>query len=333
MLTNRIYRRRHSLLVGSVTITLAALTQSGAAQVSETGSIGGYQAKFIDVDGIRTRYYEVGQGEPMVLVHGSGFSGSASANTWVPVLGKLADRFHVYAPDKLGSGMTDNPRDDRDISLEGEVRHMVEFIHALGYDSVHLIGQSRGGGLTFLLSVEHPDMVRTHVIVDSETAAPEVGDYMERREAATGRCQNLSGAEQVRCGWEALSYDSSHVSEEFVAAGAYMDALPKSEELQSRMWSGGNNPYLTEWKEEVHRRVQSEGILQMPTLIYWGRNDPTAWLPSGLALFDVIGEKNPNVRMIIANKAGHFHYREYPDEFARNVISFVEYWSSAGPTR
>ena len=309
---------------------LAISATTGVAQVSETGSIGGFEAKFIDVNGIRTRYYEVGQGEPMILVHGSGFSGSASANTWVPVLADLGERFHVYAPDKLASGMTDNPPDDRDISLEGEVRHMVEFIRTLGHDSVHLVGQSRGGGLTFLLSVEHPEMVRTHVIVDSETAAPEVGDYEERREAATGRCQDLSGADQVRCGWEALSYDPSHVTGEFVAAGAYMDALPKSGETQSRMWSGGNNPYLTEWKDEVHERVKNEGALQMPTLIYWGRNDPTAWLPSGLALFDVIGEKNPNVRMIIVNKAGHFHYREYPEEFARNVINFIDQWAPSG---
>ena len=40
-----------------------------------------HQARFVDVDGIRTRYYEAGRGEPMVLIHGSRFSPWGSANT------------------------------------------------------------------------------------------------------------------------------------------------------------------------------------------------------------------------------------------------------------
>ncbi len=44
------------------------------------------------------------------------------------------------------------------------------------------------------------------------------------------------------------------------------------------------------------------------------------------ALFDVIGEKNPKVRLLLVNKAGHFHYRERPDEFNWNIISFIEFW-------
>ena len=36
---------------------------------------------------------------------------------------------------------------------------------------------------------------------------------------------------------------------------------------------------------------------------------------------------NPKVRMIVANHAGHFHYREYPEEFNRNVINFIEHWT------
>ena len=178
--------RRGVLAVSSILLVAVSFSVSPLmeAQVSETGSIGGFEAKFLDVNGVRTRYYEVGEGEPMVLVHGSGFSGSASANTWVPVLGYLGERFHVFAPDKLASGMTGNPEEDRDYSLEGEVRHMVEFIRTLGLDEIHLIGQSRGAGLALLLSVEHPEMIKTLVLVDSETASPTVGDYNERRMTA-----------------------------------------------------------------------------------------------------------------------------------------------------
>ena len=69
-----------------------------------------------------------------------------------------------------------------------------------------------------------------------------------------------------------------------------------------------------------------QGKLQTPTLLYWGKNDPSAIPAVGLALFDMIGEKNPRARMLIVNDAGHFHYREHPEEFARNVINFATAW-------
>ncbi len=77
----------------------------------------------------------------------------------------------------------------------------------------------------------------------------------------------------------------------------------------------------------------SEGTLQMPVLLYWSRNDPNSALGSpgakeASALFDVIAEKNPRVRLLMTNKAGHFHYRENPEEFNWNVINFIEYWKS-----
>src|SRR5687767_2395041 len=58
------------------------------------------QAKFIDVNGIRTRYFDGGTGEPLVLVHGGQWPSTASADTWAPIFDHLAARFHVYAVDK-----------------------------------------------------------------------------------------------------------------------------------------------------------------------------------------------------------------------------------------
>lgn len=322
---------RRACAMGLALLGAAAVGPIANAQVSDTGSIGGYETQFIDAGGVRTRYYEVGEGEPMVLVHGSGFSGGASANTWVPVLGALGERFHVYAPDKLASGMTGNPDDPADYSLEGEVRHMLAFMDSLGLERIHLVGQSRGAGLTLLLAVEHPERIETLVLIDSETAAPPVGDYNERRMAARAPCRSLSGRAAVRCGWEVLSYDTSHITDEFVEAGYFMDTQPKSQETEAILRTLPDYPLaVNDWKPEAHRKIQEDRVLQMPVLLYWGRNDPTAWLPSGLALFEMIAETNSRTRMIIANEAGHFHYREHPEEFSRNVINFIDHWATMG---
>ena len=224
------------LMVGFV---LAALGPTlGSAQVSQDGSIAGIEARFIDVNGIRTRYYEMGQGEPMVLVHGSGFTGTASANTWYRNLPGLAETFHVYAADKLAYGMTDNPDDGKDRTMAAEVEHMYQFIQIMGLDTVHLVGQSRGGGLAFLLAEKYPEIIRTLVLVDTSTAAPPAGDDRPNRRARIFQScpeeENAAG-DQFRCTQSALAYNPVAVTDEYVATAAYMWNEPKAAEPLGRL--------------------------------------------------------------------------------------------------
>ncbi len=57
--------------------------------------------KTITAGGIRTNYHEVGEGAPVLLIHGSGPGVTAWAN-WQRNLPELAKSFHVLAPDMIG---------------------------------------------------------------------------------------------------------------------------------------------------------------------------------------------------------------------------------------
>ncbi len=306
----------------------AVRAQTPPPGVSPTGSLGGLEAKFVDVKGVKTRYYEAGQGEPMVLVHGEGFSGHSSANTWVKNIPGLATRFHVFAVDKLASGMTGNPIDDKDLNIQGEVEHMYQFIQAMKLGRVHLVGQSRGGGCVFFLAVAHPEIVRTLVIVDTNTASPNTGPTT--REEALAPCPREPDCAEWACRLRAISFKPDVAFDDlFFKTGCYMASLPKSQETVKKLKAGAGEPLRSqfeEWKKAVHERVKSQAILTMPILLYWGKNDPSAMLRNGLALLDVVTAKNPNVRMIIANDSGHFHYREHPEEWNQNVVNFVDFW-------
>ena len=290
----------------------------------ESGSVI-HQAKFVDVDGIRTRYYEVGSGEPMVMCHGSEWSGIANANTWALNLSGLAENFHVFVADKLGNGMTDNPKRDEDYAIEAVVQHMYAFIRKMGIDSFHMVGQSRGGYLATRLALEHPEMTKTLVIVDSATLAPEIGDSAQRRLQLLGELPtDLNG--RIRENWKRMSYTTDHVTDDFIAAAAFMESQPKSQETARKMASGLRKPWLdslNRQKEETLRWIE-EGRLTVPTLIFWGADDGTAILPLGTVLFDMVRQHAPRTHMHIVNQAGHFHYREYPDEFNRVVTNFIK---------
>src|ERR1043166_7798195 len=127
----------------SAAAALALSAQSAAAQnVSPSASVGGYEAKFIDVAGVKTRYYDVGQGEPILLIHGARPGGTSSANTWTPVFAGLSNRFRVLAPDRLGHGMTENLKGE--YTPAAEMQHIYNFIKALGLEKFHIMGQSTG---------------------------------------------------------------------------------------------------------------------------------------------------------------------------------------------
>ncbi|MGI9258324.1 MAG: alpha/beta fold hydrolase [Gammaproteobacteria bacterium] len=313
---------------------ILAFLQTPTAATAENGSVEGFEARFVDVDGIRTRYYEVGQGEPMVLVHGSGFTGTASANTWTLNLGGLGEHFHVFAADKLASGMTDNPSSDDDLTIRAEVEHMFRFIQTMGLERVHLVGQSRGGGLAFLLAVNHPEIVETLVIVDSSTASPPAGDDRASRRTRIFRgCpqeENAAG-DAFRCSQKALSYNTENVDNEYVAAAGYMWSQTKARDTARRMTTevrAQNAIVGSEMNHDAYHRILTEGVLDMPVMLYWSQNDPSVLPMQAYSLYNIIAESNPRTWMLFTNDGGHFHYREHPEQFNRNVINFVTNWTA-----
>ena len=85
------------------------------------------QAKYIDIDGINTRYFEAGDGEPMILIHGGQPGMASSSEIWFLNIDELAKKYHVYALDKLGQGYTDNPKINEDYTMGAQVKHALPF--------------------------------------------------------------------------------------------------------------------------------------------------------------------------------------------------------------
>jgi len=322
------------VLVLAVCTVLAGVQ---AKAVNQDGSIDGLKAKFVDVNGIKTRYYEMGSGEPMVLIHAEeGFTGHASANYFAKNIPGLAKHFHVFALDRLGSGLTDNPKTDQDYNIHAEMDHIVQFIQVLKLGKVHLVGHSHGGGMALFIAVEHPDIIRTLTIMDSITAAP-LGPGVPPGENPVLKCPKEPELAFWKCRLQALSVKpEANWDDEFWEAAIYMTGLPKSKAAEEKVKAGagersGTTPVdspFNIYKRNLLARIQNEpNVLPFPVLIIWGHDDHSVPLARGLALYDVIAVQNPRVRMIVVNKADHFDFRLYPDEYNNHIASFIEYWA------
>jgi pimeloyl-ACP methyl ester carboxylesterase len=89
---------------------------------------------FTDAGGIRTYYHDIGPGEEVVLLHGSGPGVSAWAN-WQHTIPALARTNRVLALDRIGYGATERPDTIR-YSLRSWTDHVWAFLDTLGLDQV-----------------------------------------------------------------------------------------------------------------------------------------------------------------------------------------------------
>lgn len=303
------------------------------------GDIGGYKSRMKTIDGLRTRYFDEGRGEPFFMCHGGGWRGNHTANTFVSLFPHLGKHYRVIAADKIGSGLTDNPPSPERYTVDAQVEHMTAFIRSFGYERIILLGQSRGAYLAARIAVENPDMIRALILVNTATLGPEVGDlYARRRDLFKGRGLIDSGravgpdraafAEEVRWDYERLSYNGDYITDEFVQAGVAMEYTQKSMDGVEMCYRQGGQEHffrsLASQKSDTLERLR-RGDVKAPTLVYWGKEDPSAVLEIGHQLYDLVSANNDRARMIIANRAGHFHYDEHPAEFAYYTRAFIEH--------
>ncbi len=284
--------------------------------------------KFVDVDGVRTRYFDKGDGPTLVLFHGGNFGShdaADSADDWALNFDGLAKWFRVIALDKIGQGYTDNPRSDEDYTMAAVAQHAHGFLKALDLHGVHPVGHSRGAYLVARLCLEHPELFRSCILVDTNTLAPGIS---KNETVMANPPQPRLSRESQRWIFQKYSFAFEHITDEWLDAVTAIAALPKYQEAVGKMEGLGFRttrflPHLARQKDETLGWIRDRGFA-MPTLLVWGFNDPTATIDQGYALFDLIARSTPDSRMQIFNRAGHFTYREHPAEFNDLLRMFVQ---------
>ena len=336
-----------ALGIAVASLFLLAAPRPGFAASKPDGSIDGLKAKFIMVNGVRTRYYDEGQGEPMVLIHGGFTAASSTANVWARNIPGLAKHFHVYALDRLACGMTGNPKNENDLfSYQAQVDFVYDFIKTLKLGPVELVGHSNGGGIAFFLAVQHPEIVKTLTILAAGPEDPDRG--VTRLIAKIAKCPSQKTYAGLRCRVEALAWLPTSFSNAYWQADEYMAMLPKSVEArkiimaraarEKKMETGspavaGIGEGYAALRQKMWASARN-GALKMPVLLVagkddvldWGAHDATAHLRGELGLYDIIGAKNTRVQMDVINDGGHFMYREHPLLFNNDLIHFIEFW-------
>lgn len=249
-----------------------------------------------------------GSGPSLLLLHG--FTGSAA--TWQPFRAAFAS-MRTIAPDWLGHGRSDSPRDPARYRMENAVEDVITILDTIGERRVNVLGYSMGGRVALALALAHPERVAALVL---ESASPGLASADERqaRRAADEALADFieqEGMEGFVNRWESQPLFASqrrltdgvrrHLREQRLAASP--DGLARS----LRGLGTGVQPSL--WEQLA--------ALAPPTMLIYGELDEK-FVAIGRAMAAA-----PRIELRIVPDAGHAVHLEQPAAFTRMVMEFI----------
>jgi|SRR5947209_4425455 len=269
----------------------------------------------VDVAGVDVFYREAGdpQGQTVLLLHGF----PTSSAQYQGLIDRLADRFHLVAPDYPGFGHTE--------PLEGtttfeRLADVVEgFVDALGLERYALYVFDFGAPVGFRLAMRRPQSVDALVIQNGNAYEAGIGPglaglapYWEDREAAEPAVRAFLQLEATRSQYVEGVPDPSAVNPDLWTLDQHFLDLPGRDRVMLDLIYDytSNLALYPQWHAYLREH-------RPPTLIPWGANDQFFVAEGARAYLADL----PDAELHLLD-AGHFALATHADEIAGLIAAF-----------
>jgi pimeloyl-ACP methyl ester carboxylesterase len=263
----------------------------------------------------RVVYLDVGQGTPVILIHGFG----GSMWQWEYQYHPLAQSHRVIIPDLIGSGLSDKPATI--YSPEHLVQFFRDFMESLGIKHATLIGNSMGAGLAMAMALDHPEAVDRLVLisgfpaqVEASVASPQYRQFLLHRPplwlATLGNQMAGRGT-------------TERFLKEIVHQPELVSALVVERSFHNRQRGGLMTPlyslldHMDMWEERYGQRL---GNIAQPTLLLWGDHDRVFPLEVGKQVKTLL----PQAEWQVIPGSGHLPQWEQPQVVNPLILSFLK---------
>jgi pimeloyl-ACP methyl ester carboxylesterase len=250
--------------------------------------------------GLEIAYERVGQGPPLVFVHGAAEDG----RVWRPQLAALANEFTVVAWDEPGAGRSSDV--PAGFGLADYANCLAAVIEDLGLGRAHVAGLSWGGTVVQELYRHHPELVATLVLID--TYAGWKGSLSEqevRARVAAARQMLAVPAEQFDPTLSGL-----------FAGEPPAEFAPLLDELAAAVRAESLGRQLLLMAETDQRDLLSR--IDVPSLLIWGELDAR----SPLTVARQFERAIPDAKLVVIPDCGHVSNLERPAQLNEAVREF-----------
>jgi pimeloyl-ACP methyl ester carboxylesterase len=264
----------------------------------------------VRIQGCRLHWEELGQGPPLVLLHGL----CDSHRTWLKVAPTLARSRRVLMLDLAGHGLSERP--DASYALEWHARIVGAWLENLGLEGVDVVGHSYGGGVAlWMMLLEHRARIRRLALVAAGGLGRDVSVAL--RLASIPLVVERFGQPFMARGTRlALSSAGSAYDGDELARLSSMNATAGTARAFARSVRD-----VIDWRGQ-HRHVRDGGgqLAPLPPVaLFWGERDPVIPIAHAIAASSLLGGA-PLTRF---PGCGHFPHREKATEFARALEAFL----------
>ena len=273
------------------------------------------------VDGLRIFYREAGdrRNPSLVLLHGF----PSSSVMFRDLIPRLADRFHLLAPDFVGFGRSEAPSPDTFRYTFDRLAEIVDrFLTQQAVDHYGLYLQDYGGPIGFRLALMHPERVRALVIQNAVAHEQGLSDLWTTRRAF----------------WAERATHEAAVRENLLSLAAtkqrHVGRSRHPERIDPETWESEyaflTRPGIVDIQLDLFHDYQThvasyptwQAYLrehQPPTLVVWGKHDPSFTVAGAVAY----GEDVATAEVHLLD-AGHFALDEAAPQIADLIRDFLD---------
>lgn len=266
--------------------------------------------RWIELDGTPANVVELGDGPPLLLVHGL----AGCWQNWLENIPHFARSHRVIAVDLPGFGASPMPREP--ISIAGYARFLEGVCDALSIDAAAVVGNSMGGHIASELAITSPQRVERLMLV---SAAGISAEHAQRDAVMTGGrvLAAIMTRAATRNAEMARRPGTRRIALSFVARHPDRLSAPLAHEL---MQGAGRPGFLPALEAVLTHRI-SERLPQIacPTFVVWGEDDHVIPVRDAKHFDRLI----PNVRVEIWPDTGHVAMLERPARFNAQLAAFL----------
>jgi 2-hydroxy-6-oxonona-2,4-dienedioate hydrolase len=272
--------------------------------------------------GVEVRVQEVGEGPPVLFIHGGPNAGS----TWAPLVARLPG-LRCLVLDRPGCGLSGPYTYTRESLREHFETLVPDVLDALGIDQAHMVGSSSGSDFILVASARHPDRVLRTVHHGCPGFAPGIQIPFSQRVVSIPGLWRVAawampvGAKSLRSMMRMLGHGASmdaglipdtHL-EWFSALFRHTPTLTHELQGAATMLNlKGFHPWLLPTPEDF-------AAIRSPTLFFWGENDNFG----GPSLGRDMAKLMPDAQVESLPRAGHLPWLDDCDRSAMVTRSFI----------
>jgi pimeloyl-ACP methyl ester carboxylesterase len=245
----------------------------------------------ITINGVKTNYTVLGQGQPLLILHGWG----SNSERWLEVAEPLSKKFKVIIPDIPGFGKSEVLQEPW--NLNKYVSWADEFVRQLKLGDFYLLGHSFGGALASKISIKHAQEIKKLFLVSAAC--------IRRKTNKKGISARIAKVVKI------FSFLPFYT---FFRKAVYKFIIRRSDYV-----------YVEGIMKQTYLNVISDDLsfhlpfIKVPTVIIWGDKDEMTPIEDAR----LINEKIRNSKLVVIPGAGHDLNRKQPEIVAQDVLNNI----------